>query len=46
MTHFITPHIVIVGVLTLGVPGPMSELSPRVPAQMGRREAEHEGGKK
>jgi hypothetical protein len=24
----------------------MSELSPRAPAQMGRREAEHEGGKK
>jgi hypothetical protein len=29
-----------------GVPGPTSELSPRVPAQMGRRETEHEGGKK
>jgi hypothetical protein len=29
-----------------GVPGPMSKLSPRVPAQMGRRETEHEGGKK
>jgi hypothetical protein len=29
-----------------GVPGPTSKLSPRVPAQMGRREAEHEGGKK
>jgi hypothetical protein len=28
-----------------GVPGPTSELSPRAPAQMGRREAEHEGGK-
>jgi hypothetical protein len=28
-----------------GVPGPMSKLSPRVPAQMGRRETEHEGGK-
>jgi hypothetical protein len=27
-----------------GVPGPTSELSPRVPAQMGRREMEHEGG--
>jgi hypothetical protein len=24
----------------------MSKLSPRVPAQMGRREAKHEGGKK
>jgi hypothetical protein len=30
---------------TRGVPGPMSELSPRAPAQMGRREAEREGGK-
>jgi hypothetical protein len=29
-----------------GVPGPMSKLSPRAPAQMGRRETEHEGGKK
>jgi hypothetical protein len=29
-----------------GVPGPTSELSPRAPAQMGRRETEHEGGKK
>jgi hypothetical protein len=28
-----------------GVPGPTSELSPRALAQMGRREAEHEGGK-
>jgi hypothetical protein len=28
-----------------GVPGPMSKLSPRVPAQMGRRKTEHEGGK-
>jgi hypothetical protein len=28
------------------VPGPTSKLSPRVPAQMGRRETEHEGGKK
>jgi hypothetical protein len=24
----------------------MSKLSPRVPAQMGRRETEHEGGKR
>jgi hypothetical protein len=30
---------------TRGVPGPTSELSPRAPAQMGRREAEREGGK-
>jgi hypothetical protein len=28
-----------------GVPGPTSKLSPRVPAQMGRRETEHKGGK-
>jgi hypothetical protein len=31
---------------TWGVPGPTSELSPRAPAQMGRRETEREGGKK
>jgi hypothetical protein len=35
-----------VGVSTPGVPGPTSKLSSRVPAQMGRRETEHEGGKK
>ena len=29
-----------------GVPGPTSKLSLRVPAQMGRREAEREGGRK
>jgi hypothetical protein len=29
-----------------GVPGPTSKLSPRVPAQMGRRETEHEGEQK
>jgi hypothetical protein len=28
-----------------GVPGPTSKLSPRAPAQIGRREAEREGGK-
>jgi hypothetical protein len=28
-----------------GVPGPTSKLSPRAPAQMGRRETKHEGGK-
>jgi hypothetical protein len=28
-----------------GVPGPTSKLSLRVPAQMGRRETEHRGGK-
>jgi hypothetical protein len=27
-----------------GVPGPTSEMSLRAPAQMGRREAEREGG--
>jgi hypothetical protein len=35
-----------VGVSTPGVPGPTSKLSPRAPAQMGRRETEREGGKK
>jgi hypothetical protein len=30
---------------TQGVPGPTSKLSPRAPAQMGRRETEREGGK-
>jgi hypothetical protein len=34
-----------VGVSTRGVPGPTSKLSPRAPAQMGRRETKHEGGK-
>jgi hypothetical protein len=29
-----------------GVPGPTSEMSPRAPTQMGRREAEREGGRK
>ena len=28
-----------------GVPGPTSEMLPRAPAQMGRREAEREGGR-
>jgi hypothetical protein len=31
---------------TRGVPGPTSKLSPRAPAQMGRRETEREGGRK
>jgi hypothetical protein len=31
---------------TRGVPGPTSEMSLRAPAQMGRREAEREGGRK
>jgi hypothetical protein len=30
---------------TRGVPGPTSKSSPRAPAQMGRREAEREGGR-
>jgi hypothetical protein len=34
-----------VGVSIPGVPGPTSKLSPRVPAQMGRRETEHKGGR-
>jgi hypothetical protein len=34
------------GVSRPGVPGPTSEMSPRAPAQMGRREAEREGGKR
>jgi hypothetical protein len=29
-----------------GVPGPTSKISPRVLAQMGRRETEHKGGRK
>jgi hypothetical protein len=29
-----------------GVPGPTSEMSPRAPAQMGRRETERDGGKR
>jgi hypothetical protein len=36
--------MVYVGVSRPGVPGPTSEMSPRAPAQMGRREAEREGG--
>jgi hypothetical protein len=35
-----------IGVSTPGVPGPTSKLSTRAPAQMGRRETEHEGGGK
>jgi hypothetical protein len=34
-----------VGVSRPGVPVPTSEMSPRAPAQMGRRETEREGGK-
>ena len=35
----------LVGVSNPGVPGPTSKLSPRAPAQMGRRETEREGGR-
>ena len=35
-----------VGVPRPGVPGPTSEMSPRAPAQMGRRGTEREGGKR
>jgi hypothetical protein len=35
----------VVGVSNRGVPRPTSKLSPRAPAQMGRRETEREGGK-
>jgi hypothetical protein len=38
-------HIELSAFRPRGVPGPTSKLSPRVPAQMGRRETEHEGGK-
>ena len=44
-------HSALVGCLELsafrtrGVPGPTSKLSPRAPAQMGRRETEREGGR-
>jgi hypothetical protein len=34
-----------VGVSRPGVSGPTSEMSPRAPAQMGRRETEREGGR-
>jgi hypothetical protein len=37
---------VFVGVSRPGVPGPTSKLSPRAPAQMGRRETEREGGRR
>jgi hypothetical protein len=38
--------VVIVGVSRPEVPEPTSEISPRAPVQMGRREAEREGGRK
>jgi hypothetical protein len=45
----ITPEEVGIGLSAFrdrGVPGLTSEMSPRAPAQMGRREAEREGGRK
>jgi hypothetical protein len=44
--EFINIFIFFIGVSTPGVPGPTSKLSSRAPAQMGRRETEHEGGRK
>jgi hypothetical protein len=43
--YYIQNYSMIVGVSRPGVPKPTSEMSPRAPAQMGRREAEREGGK-
>jgi hypothetical protein len=39
------PFLVVSAFRPRGVPRPTSKLSPRAPAQMGRRETEHEGGK-
>jgi hypothetical protein len=41
----VTMKYVSVGVSTPGVPGPTSKLSLRVPAQMGRCETGHKGGR-
>jgi hypothetical protein len=38
-------HLLLWAFRDRGVPGPTSEMSPHAPAQMGRREAEREGGK-
>jgi hypothetical protein len=38
-------HILLSAFRNPGVPGPTSKLSPRAPAQMGRRETEREGGR-
>jgi hypothetical protein len=43
--YSVTYITLFVGVSTPGVPGPTSKLSLRVPAQMGRRETETQGGK-
>jgi hypothetical protein len=48
VTSFITPfgmYCYVSAFRDRGVPGPTSEMSPRAPAQMGRHEAEREGGK-
>jgi hypothetical protein len=47
MLHFVDNYAIrytAIGVSRPGVPGPTSEMSPRAPAQMGRRKAEREGG--
>jgi hypothetical protein len=51
LAHSYTPivqldHLLVSAFRPRGVPGPTSKLSPRVPAQMGLRETEHEGGKR
>jgi hypothetical protein len=47
--HTLNPKVFLFSLLSTfrdrGVPGPTSKLSPRAPAQMGRREREREGGK-
>jgi hypothetical protein len=46
MPYFITPYTIILSAFRpRGVPGPTSKLSLRVPAQMGRRKTETQGGK-
>jgi hypothetical protein len=48
---FMSRSLLLIGTWSLsafrprGVPGPTSKLSPLVPAQMGRRETEHKGGR-
>jgi hypothetical protein len=44
--QYLQQQHVLLAFRTRGVPGPTSKLSPRAPAQMGRRKTEHEGGKK
>jgi hypothetical protein len=45
MTFELLPVFFLSAFRPRGVPGPTSKLSPRAPAQMGRREKEREGGK-